>query len=270
MRLRLPSPSMAVAGTAMVVALGGTSYAAVSINSSDVRNNSLTNADIKNSTVRSAEIRNGTIRSADVRNRSLTASDFRSGSLPAGARGAAGPAGPAGPAGAHGPKGDKGDKGDAAVSRWALVNAAGEIERQSGGFRIVSAYGSNGAPAAAAGNVYIEVEGEDLSDNGLLASISLQNGQNQNGSLNGSNSTDGAAGTGNGTNTGGDGSAPGAGDNLEFSGEISVAKCNTPGLVACAPMGSNENDTLVVSPRLSDGQRTTAGNRKRFFVTVTG
>jgi hypothetical protein len=265
MRLRLPSPSMAVAGTALVVALGGTSYAAVSVSGKDVRNSSLTGADVRNNSLTGADIRN--ISSGDVRDGALRARDFRRGELPAGARGATGPAGPAG---AQGLKGDKGDKGDAGLTRWALVNSSGEIERQSGGFRVVSAYGSNGAPAAAAGNVYIELTGEDLSDNGLLATISLQNGANQNGSANGSNSTDGGAGTANGTNTGGDGTVPAEGDNLEFSGEISIAKCATPGIVACAPPGSNENDTFVVSPRLSDGQRTTAGNRKRFFVTVTG
>ena len=242
MRFRLPSPSMAVASTALVVALGGTSYAAVQVSGKDVRNNSLTGRDIRD------------IRSGDVRNGSLRARDFKRGDLP---RGATGP---------QGPKGDAGSAG----TRWALVNAAGEIERQSGGFRVVSAYGSNDAPPAAAGNVYIELTGEDLGDNGLLASISLQNGTNQNGSATGSNTAAGGAGTKNGTNTNGDGAPPSSGDNLEFSGEISIAKCATPGVVGCAPPGSDENDTFVVSPRLSDGQRTTEGNRKRFFVTITG
>jgi hypothetical protein len=263
---------MAVASTALVVALGGTSYAAVSVSGKDVRNSSLTGADVRNNSLTGTDIRN--IRSGDVRDRSLLARDFKAGQLPAGARGATGATGATGP---HGPKGDKGDVGPAGPTRWALVNAAGEIERQSGGFRVVSAYGSNGAPAAAAGNVYIELTGEDLSDNGLLATISLQNAVNQSGSAGGSNDTGGGAGTMNGTNTDGadadttgDGEPPSEGDNLEFSGEISIAKCATTGIVGCAPPGSNENDTFVVSPRLSDGQRTTAGNRKRFFVTVTG
>ncbi len=260
-RRRLPSPSMVVACVALVVALGGTSYATISISGKDVRNSSLTGRDVRNSSLTGRDVRNRSLTGRDVKNRSLTARDFRRGVLRRGATGAPGPQGAQGP---------KGDKGDAGITRWALVNAAGEIERQSGGFRIVSAYGSNGAPAAAAGNVYIELTGEDLSDNGLVATISLQNGVNQNGSANGSNSTDGGAGTMNGTNTNGDGQPPSAGDNLEFSGEITVAKCNTPGIVGCAPPGSNENDTFVVSPRLSDGQRTTGGNRKRFFVVVTG
>jgi hypothetical protein len=236
---------MVVACVALAVALGGTSYAAFTVTSRDVRNNSLTGTDIRNNSVTTRDIRNGT----------LTRRDFRRGQLQRGPRGAAGPAGPAGPAG---------------VSRWVLVNGAGEIEQQSGGFRVVSAYGSNGAAPAAAGNVYIELTGEDLTDNGLAATIALQNQVNQNGNLNGSNSADGAPGTMNGTNTGGDGSPPTQGDNLEFSGEISVARCNTAGLVGCQPPGANENDTFVVSPRLSDGQRTTAGNRKRFYVVVTG
>ena len=139
-----------------------------------------------------------------------------------------------------------------AKPRWLLVNAAGEIERQSGGFRIVAAYPTTPPPAN--GNVYIDA-GEDLTDNGITATIALQNQVNQQG------------GTMNGTN--GDDGNPDAGDNLEFSGEISATQCQLPGIVECAPPGAKNANSFVVSPRLSDGQRTTNENRKRFYVMIT-
>lgn len=72
---------------ALIVALGGTSYAAVAIP--------------KNS-IGSKEIQNSSITSKDVKNGTLKGVDFKAGQLPAGAQG---PAGPAGPAGAQGPVG---------------------------------------------------------------------------------------------------------------------------------------------------------------------
>jgi hypothetical protein len=131
--------------------------------------------------------------------------------------------------------------------RWALVNAAGEIEAQSGGFTVKSAYGP---PAGAVGNVYIDA-GEDLSNAAITTTIALQNQVDQDG--------DGIT----------NGRAPGADANPEFSGEITATRCAIPGVVACAPTGTNTNTHFVVSPRLSDGTVTTAGDRKRFYVTVT-
>jgi hypothetical protein len=77
-----------MATVAVFVALGGTSYAALTITGKQVRNNSLTGKDIKN------------LKSADVANRSLLAEDFRSGALPQGPQGPQGPTGPAGAPGA--------------------------------------------------------------------------------------------------------------------------------------------------------------------------
>jgi len=78
---------------ALFVALGGSSYAALTVTGKNVKNSSLTGKDIKNSS----------LTTSDVKNRSLLAADFKSGQLPAGPQGAQG---------AQGPKGDKGDKGD--------------------------------------------------------------------------------------------------------------------------------------------------------------
>lgn len=235
--LRRPSPSLAVSVLALVVAMGGTSYAAMTIGSRDVENGSLTTKDVKDDSLRGVDVRDG----------SLRAKDFREGDLPAGPVGPVGPAGP------------QGELGPAGAGRWVLVNAAGEIEAQSGGFTVVAAYPTlantapDGQPSNALranGNVYINA-GEDLSDNAVVATIALQNTVDQNG--------DGVT----------SGRAPGADANPEFSGEIAVSQC-IPGLVNCAPPGTGNLNTFVVSPRMSDGSVTTDGTRKRFYVIITG
>jgi hypothetical protein len=226
---------MAVSIMALVVASTGTSYAAGLIGSDDVRNNSLTTMDIKDNTLKGRDVKNDVLGSRKIKDGSLKSKDFRAGQLPAGAVGPAGPAG---------------------VGRWALVDATGAIIAQSGGFTVTAAYPTLAATTAdptgqrANGNVYINA-GEDLSDNGIVASISLQNTTDQNADsiTNGRSEVSGA--------------------NVEFSGEIVASMC-TPTVVNCAPPGTSNTNHLVVSPRLSDGSFTTDGNRKRFYVVVTG
>lgn len=79
-----PSPAMAVAATALFVALGGVSYGVATgsidsreiadntIRSKDVRNNNLRSRDLRNNEVRGIDIRNGTIRRRDVATDTLT------------------------------------------------------------------------------------------------------------------------------------------------------------------------------------------------------
>ena len=136
------------------------------------------------------------------------------------------------------------------------MNAAGQIEAQSGGFRIANAYPAGGAN----GNVYIESGDKDLSNNGIVATMALQNQVDQNGDA-----------IMNGT-------AAGPDANPEFAGEISATRCAITGVVACAPMDigvtpnvpTNAVNYFVVSPRNSDGTRTADGTRKRFYVVVSG
>ncbi len=230
--IRRPSPSMAVAVMALVVASTGTSYATGLIGSADIRNNSVQSADIKDRTIKGRDIKNDVIGSNKIRNGSLKSRDFKAGQLPSG---------PQGPAG---------------VGRWALVDATGAIVAQSGGFSVTAAYptlapmGADVAGLRANGNVYINA-GEDLTDNGIVATIALQNTADQNG--------DGIV----------NGRAPGADANPEFSGEIGVSICGLMG-TACAPPGTGNTSTFVVSPRLSDGSVTTDDNRKRFYVVISG
>jgi hypothetical protein len=87
----------AVAYTALFVALGGTSYAAVKL-----PNNSVGTAQIKAGAVTASKLANGAVTGTKVRDGSLAPGDFKAGSAPAGS---------AGPPGAPGPKGDRGSAG---------------------------------------------------------------------------------------------------------------------------------------------------------------
>jgi hypothetical protein len=226
LRKSRPTPATIISVLALVVATGGTSYAALSITGKDVVNQSLSGKDIENQT----------LTGKDVKNASLKGKDFAPGQLPAG------PQGPQGPAGA---------------GRWVLINAAGQIEAQSGGFSVTAGYptlaatGTDPSGLRANGNVYINAN-EPLTNNGVFAVVALQNTVDQNGDM----IMNGRAG------------APDA--NPEFSGEIAVSQCGLPG-TACAPPGTGNVNHLVVSPRMSDGTVTsTDTGRKRFYVVVTG
>ena len=101
---------MFVACLALLVALGGTSVAAVKV----------------------LAPRNS-VGSAQVINKSLLPIDFKT--PPKGPRGPAGPPGPAGPSGAAGAKGDtgaKGENGASATALWAVVDGGGALSRNKG------------------------------------------------------------------------------------------------------------------------------------------
>jgi len=111
-----PSPALVVACLALTIALGGTSYAAVTL---------------PRNSVGTAQLKTNAVNSAKVKNRSLRAIDFRRGQLPRGARGlqglpgATGATGATGAAGAAGAKGDKGDPGEAVA--YALISSGGVV-----------------------------------------------------------------------------------------------------------------------------------------------
>jgi hypothetical protein len=89
---KLPSPAMVLAATALLIALGGTSIAAVT----QVPRGSVGAPQLKNNAVTGPKIANSTITSVDVRNGSLRRADFGRGQLPAGPVGPQGPQGPPG------------------------------------------------------------------------------------------------------------------------------------------------------------------------------
>jgi hypothetical protein len=99
---RHPSPAMIVACIALIVALGGTSVAAVS---QLLPRNSVGPRQLQFGAVTGPKIRSNAVTTAKVANRSLLRADFAPGQLPAGPTGPQGPAGPAGAAGPAGPSG---------------------------------------------------------------------------------------------------------------------------------------------------------------------
>jgi hypothetical protein len=88
MSVHRPSPAMLVAITALLVSLGGNSYAAVKL-----ANNSVTSKTIKDGQVKRADLARNAVGTDQVAAGSLLAADFKAGQLPAGPQG---------------PKGDKG------------------------------------------------------------------------------------------------------------------------------------------------------------------
>jgi hypothetical protein len=75
---------------ALFVALGGSSYAAITITGKNVKNSSLTGKDIKNSSLTGSDVKNSSLSTSDIKNHSLRATDFKAGQIPAGPRGADG------------------------------------------------------------------------------------------------------------------------------------------------------------------------------------
>jgi hypothetical protein len=140
MRRRKPSLSLIISVVALFVALGGTSYAALTITGKNVRNSSLTGADLKDSSV------TGT----DIKDASLGAKDFKPGQLVAGARGTAGPAGAIGPAGVQGSKGDPGSPGGPGVSGLEIVSQTSAND--SNGYKQASATCPAGKTAISGGS----------------------------------------------------------------------------------------------------------------------
>jgi hypothetical protein len=103
------SPATVIATVALIVALGGTSYAAValapnSVGTSQIKEGAVQSSDIKDGTIVSADIAAGAIQTSDlskVAAKALDGKDGKDGAQgPAGPAGATGPAGPAGASGA--------------------------------------------------------------------------------------------------------------------------------------------------------------------------
>jgi hypothetical protein len=106
-----PSPAMAMAFLAFLVALGGTSYAV---------------AQLPANSVGAKQLKKNAVASAKVKNRSLLAKDFKAGQLRAGPRGARGAAGPQGPAGSQGPAGARGPAGPAGATSVTVRSGPAE------------------------------------------------------------------------------------------------------------------------------------------------
>ena len=88
-----PSPALVVACLALTIALGGTSYAAVTL---------------PRNSVGTPQLKRNAVNASKVKNFSLLRVDFKRGQIPAGARGPTGATGATGPAGAPGATGPAG------------------------------------------------------------------------------------------------------------------------------------------------------------------
>jgi hypothetical protein len=114
-----PSPAMAVAFVALLVALGGTSYAVVALPANSVGKK---------------QLRANAVTSVKVKNGALLRKDFKRGQLPAGPRG---PAGARGPQGLPGPSGATNvtlRSGPLALETSVATCAPGERAVGGGGF----------------------------------------------------------------------------------------------------------------------------------------
>src|SRR5712692_2536391 len=128
-----PSPAMVVACLALLLALGGTGYAAIRL-----PRNSVTTVQVKD--------------------HSLLAVDFKAGQIPPG------PVGPTGPAGPQGPAGPAGSPGSSTI-KWVLVRGDGGIAAQSGGITL-AAHPSTGIYVLSIGSV---VTGKPILSSGANA-----------------------------------------------------------------------------------------------------
>ncbi|MEO7197638.1 MAG: hypothetical protein ABIZ50_04120 [Solirubrobacterales bacterium] len=108
MRIRkgLPSPAMIVACLALIVAIGGSAYAASKINGKQIKSDSITGKQIKEKTVKGV---------ASAKKAKLARDSKRLG----------------------------GEKGKKYKVRWLLLDELGNIEEQSGGFSVLDGYKTN-------------------------------------------------------------------------------------------------------------------------------
>lgn len=215
MKNLLPRPAMIVAVVALIAAVSGTAYAVKKIDTKDIANNAITARQVDNNSLKGKDFKKGGLTGSDIRNNKITGKQVNE------------------------------DRLANVRSRWFVLNERGAIEAQSGGFTVLDAYDTNT-------NAYIDA-GESLVDNGLVATIAIQNQIN----------VGGPSPTGpNGSNS---------------SGEVSVSRCQIPGVVECAPANSKNLNALVVSPRQSSGAPAATASpasgpgtsTKRVYVVVT-
>ena len=103
---RLPSPAMIVACLAMIVAIGGSAYAASKINGKQIKNDSITGKQIKEKTLKNVK----SAKKAKVAKNSKKLGGLRP---------------------------------DKYKVRWLLIDELGNIEEQSGGFSVLDGYKTN-------------------------------------------------------------------------------------------------------------------------------
>ncbi len=84
--MHVPSPAMIVACVALFVAMGGTSYAAVtlaanSVGTKQIKKNAVTSAKIKSAAVTAAKVKDGTLTGAKIKDATLTGAKLADGAV---------------------------------------------------------------------------------------------------------------------------------------------------------------------------------------------
>lgn len=105
---RRPSAGFVLAIVALFVALGGSSYAAVSV--------------LPRASVGTPQLKQSAVNSKKVQDGSLLVKDFKQGQLPAGPQGPQGPQGEPGQQGPQGPQGVPGPQGAPGISALQIVD----------------------------------------------------------------------------------------------------------------------------------------------------
>jgi hypothetical protein len=228
-----PSPALVVAMLALFVSLGGVSYgvATGSIDSREIKDKSVRGKDLRPNSITARQIKRRSIDGTDIKINRVGGNAVKEEVLESGKLRKV-PSAAAADTAASAANADRlgGKAAGDLDTRWALINEAGQIEQQTGGFTITDCYSTND-------NCYINA-GEDVRNNGLHAQIAVQN-------------------------------VAEIADANRLSGETGTAPCGAT-FVACAPPNTEDNNVLVVAPRDSAGAVGGAGNRFRFYVYVTG
>jgi hypothetical protein len=158
---------MIVACVALIVGLGGVSYAATVL-----PKNSVGTAQLQKQSVSGAKLKKNAVTTARVKNGSLLAADFQAGQLPAGPQGPKGDAGQQGPKGnagqqglkgATGPRGTTGLPGEPATKLFAAIRGDGVL---------LHGKGVTASTSSSAGNYTVTF---DRSLNGCVATADYYN-----------------------------------------------------------------------------------------------
>jgi hypothetical protein len=160
-----PSPALVVASIALLVALGGTSVAAVnqlaanSVGTSQLKSNAVTTPKIKNSAVNASKIASNAVTTAKIASNAVTNAKIANGTIqpadlssaaktsgPPGAPGAPGAQGPTGPTGPAGPSNAYARFLNGPIAIPGSLTTLASLSIPEAGFYVLSAKAAIGTP----------------------------------------------------------------------------------------------------------------------------
>lgn len=140
---------------AVFIALGGSSYAALTITGKDVKDGSLTGKDVRKGSITGGDLKAAGVTSSDIKDASLTLKDFKPGQIPAGQKGDPGLKGDLGLKGDPGLRGDPGLKGDPGDPVTTLYTAGTGLVLNSQTFSADTSYLQRRLASGCTGNAAI-------------------------------------------------------------------------------------------------------------------